>query len=177
MSDGDDGDQVERGVGTMFMPRRPVRYGDARPGSRRRSRDRRAGPTRRGPGRRAVRRGSPPRRRRRHGRGRRRSGVRSRTSALSRRPRKKSSSMAGARSTVAMAMTAKPPPCEPPVRRCDGPLKSWISCWKGAYITATQIWPPMPMAIPTRSTAGNGRRGRAGSRGCPGSGWPARARR
>ena len=59
--------------------------------------------------------------------------------------------MAGAKITVAMAMTMNPAPCEPPVSFCEGPLKSWMSCWKGAYITATRIWPPRPMAIPTRS--------------------------
>ena len=49
-------------------------------------------------------------------------------------------------------MTTKPAPCEPPVSCCDGPLKLWMSCWNGAYIIATRIWPPMPMAMPTRST-------------------------
>ena len=27
-----------------------------------------------------------------------------------------------------------------------------MSCWNGAYMMATRIWPPMPMAMPTRST-------------------------
>ena len=31
--------------------------------------------------------------------------------------------MAGAKSTVKMAMMTKPAPCEPPVSFCDGPLK------------------------------------------------------
>ena len=26
-----------------------------------------------------------------------------------------------------------------------------MSCWNGAYMMATRIWPPTPMAIPTRS--------------------------
>ena len=41
--------------------------------------------------------------------------------------------MAGARITVAIAITRNPPPCEPPVNFCDGPLKLWMSCWNGAY--------------------------------------------
>ena len=59
--------------------------------------------------------------------------------------------MAGAKTTVAMAMTTKPPPCDAPVSRCDGPLKLWMSCWNGAYMTATMICPPMPIGMPTRS--------------------------
>ena len=100
---------------TMFMPRRPVRYETAarimpktaRPASwthspwARPKRSPSAITARTTPAARA-----PPAAR---------SGVNSRTSALSSRPRKNSSSMAGAKSTVAMAMMTKPPPCEPPV--------------------------------------------------------------
>ena len=50
-----------------------------------------------------------------------------------------------------MAMTTKPAPCEAPVSFCEGALKFLMSCWNGAYMMATRIWPPMPIAIPTRS--------------------------
>ena len=50
-----------------------------------------------------------------------------------------------------MAMTMKPAPCEAPVNFCEGALKFLMSCWNGAYMIATRIWPPMPMAIPTTS--------------------------
>ena len=70
---------------------------------------------------------------------------------LSNSPRKNSSSAAGAKSTVAMAMTTNPAPWEAPVSFWEGALKLWMSCWKGAYRMATSNWPPSPIAMPTRS--------------------------
>ena len=60
--------------------------------------------------------------------------MKARTRPLSSSPRKNSSSMAGANTMVAMAITTKPPPWALPVRRVVGPLKSWMSCWNGAYM-------------------------------------------
>ena len=62
--------------------------------------------------------------------------------AFSSRPRKKSSSMAGARSTVAMAMNDEPGAVRRHGELLRGPLKFLMSCWNGAYMMATRIWPP-----------------------------------
>ena len=128
---------------TMFMPRRPVRYETAariipkvaRPAScthspwARPKRSPSAITARTTPAARA-----PPTAR---------SGVNRRTSAF-RSSHGRKLLHCRRDTTVAMAMTTNPAPCDPPVRRWEGPLKSWMSCWNGAYMMATRIWPPMP---------------------------------
>ena len=78
-------------------------------------------------------------------------GTNTRTSPLRRSPRKNSSSMAGANTTVAMAMTRNPTPWALPVSRCVGPLKFLMWLWNGRYIRTTMNCPANPMGMPIRS--------------------------
>ncbi len=58
-------------------------------------------------------------------------------------------------------MTRKPAPWDPPVSRWLGALNRWLKSWTwwemGMYISATRIWPPTPMGMPSRSLHRNRR--------------------
>src|SRR5579862_1679334 len=92
-----------------------------------------------------------PTARRRDGPGR--GGVKRRASALNTKPRNSTSSKKGAPTTVRIAMTAKPQPCEAPTSRCVGAVKCFKCLTNGAYSASRMIWPPTPMPMPARSTS------------------------